>query len=147
MNRMKTKQTIIEHPSQLNALSAFSFSRRRGRGKIQLSQSFQHPERGQLEAAINKNYYACGCSTSARYLIAGLVIGGLALGVDTYLLQDSWIQWPMTIVLATTFGGAILGKLVGLANANAKLKRSIHTVQAFWRPQTERPVREQPLCG
>jgi len=144
---MKTKQTIIEHPSQLNALSAFPFSRRRGRGKIQISDTFQHTEREQFEKDINKNYYACGCSTSTKYLIAGLLIGGVLLGVDTWLLQGGWIQWPIFTILSTTFGGAILGKFVGLSKANAKLKRTIHTVQAFWRPQTDSSMKEQPHCG
>lgn len=144
---MKTRITIIEHPSQLNELSAFPFSRRRGGGKIELSQTFQHPEREQLEKDINKNYYACGCSTSANYLIAGLVLGALSIGIDNAFLNGEWIQWPITTILIATVGGAILGKLVGLSRANSKLKRTVYTVQAFWRPKTESRMIKQPDCG
>lgn len=144
---MKNKITIIEHPSQLNALNAFSIARRRGVGKIQFSDSFQHFEREQLENEINKNYYSCGCDTSARYLIAGLVIGALLVVLDSTLLKDQWISNPVLTILVITIGGAILGKLVGLVKANFKLKRTIHTVQALWRPKTESAIKQQPDCG
>jgi hypothetical protein len=144
---MKTRITIINHPSQLNALSSYSFSRRRGLGKIELSDVFQHPEREKLEENLNKNYYACGCSTSARYLISGLVVGVLAVAVDNTFFETHRILHPISTVLITTFGGAIIGKLVGLSKANSKLKRTIHTIQAFWRPKTESPMTEQPICG
>lgn len=144
---MNTKTTIIEHPSELNTLTAFPFARRRGRGRIALSDAFQHPERGQLEKDINKNYYACGCSTSARYLIAGLVIGAVVIGIDAAFLDEQYIQSPVVALLVLTFGGGILGKLVGLARANKKLKRSVHTTQAFWRPKVESTMKMQPDCG
>lgn len=144
---MKSKLTIIEHPSQLNALTTFPFSRKRGRGKIQFSDNFQHPEREQLEKAINKNYYACGCSSSAKFLIVGLIIGLVSVGVDSAFLEAHWIKRPVATLLILTFGGAILGKLIGLARANNKLKRTVHTVQAFWRPIVESTMKVQPDCG
>lgn len=144
---MKSKLTIIEHPSQLNALTTFPFSRKRGRGKIQFSDNFQHPEKEQLEKAINKNYYACGCSTSSKFLIAGLVLSALAVGVDSAFLEADMIRRPVRAILVTTFGAAIIGKLVGLARANNKLKRAVHTVQAFWRPKVESSMKVQPDCG
>lgn len=144
---MDKNRTIIDHPSQLNTLSAIPFFRTRGLGKIHLSDSFQHNEREQLEKDINKYYYACGCSTSAKFLIAGLLLGLLLNGIDDTLLNLQWKLHPITIILFTAIGGGIIGKLIGLVKANSKLKRSIHTVQAFWRPKTESTMKEQPDCG
>ena len=144
---MKTYNTIIDHPSELNALSSFPFSRKRGLGKIVLSEAFQHEDREQLEKDINTHYYACGCNTSAKYLLSGLVIGVLLVAGTNFLPNYQLNLSPITTILVTTIGGGILGKIVGLLSANAKLKRSIHTVQALWRPKIKSPMKKQPDCG
>ncbi len=63
------KTSVIRHPSELNELATLPVLRKRGVGKIQLSESFQHEDKALLERNLNRYYHACGCSTSAKYLL------------------------------------------------------------------------------
>jgi hypothetical protein len=142
---MKTRSTVISNPSDLNALNSFPFARKRGIGKISLAENFQHEEREELEKQLNKYYYACGCSTSSKWLISGLILGGVLTIAGNYI---SGFDTPNALLTVTGLGlaGAISGKILGLVKANSNLKRCIHTIQAFWRPKGE-PMREKFTCG
>lgn len=130
---MKSKEFIIYHPSQLNSLSTLPFTHHKGRGKIVINDSFKHANKEQLEHDLNKNYYACGCNQGAKALLIGLLVFGLAglYGFYTY-------EWSVTKSLTWCFGGAILmsivGKLIGLVQANGKLKKIIREIQSVWKP-------------
>jgi len=130
---MKNKQFIIKHPSQLNSLSTLPFTRRTGLGKIVLDDSFQHANKEQIELDLNKNYYACGCSLGAKSLIIGILIFGV-VGIYGFHNYD----WSVTKSLTLFFGGAILmsllGKIMGLLQANGKLEKTIREIQSVWKP-------------
>ena len=130
---MKSKQFIINHPSQLNSLSTLPFTHRTGLGKIVFNDSFQHSNKEQMERDLNKNYYACGCSQGAKALLIGLLVFGVAGSYGFYNYD-----WSVTKSLTSFFGGAILmsllGKLIGLVQANGKLKNTIREIQSVWKP-------------
>ena len=130
---MGKKQFIIKHPSQLNSLSTLPLFHRTGLGKIVFNESLQHPNKAQWEREINKNYYACGCSQGAKALIIGLLVFGIAGGIGYNNLD-----WSITNTLVTIFGGAlamaIVGKFIGLMNANGKLKETVREIQSVWEP-------------
>jgi hypothetical protein len=132
-NIMKSKQYIINHPSQLNSLSTFPFTNRPGLGKIVFNDSFQHSNKEQMEHDLNKNYYACGCSQGAKALLIGLLVFGV-FGLYGFYYYD----WSVTKCLISFFGGAILmsllGKFIGLVQANRKLKKTIGEIQCVWKP-------------
>jgi hypothetical protein len=129
---MKSKQFIINQPSQLNSLSTLPFAHINGLGKIVLSDSFQHPNKEQMENELNKNYYACGCSEGAKALLAGLLAFGI-VGFYGFYKFD----WSVTKSLLSFFGGvfimSLLGKFFGLVQANVKLKKTIREIQSVWK--------------
>ena len=130
---MKNKQYIINHPSQLKALSTLPFTHRAGLGKIIINDSFQHENKDQMEYNLNKNYYACGCSQGAKALLIGLLVFGV---VGFY--GFNYYDWSVAKSLTSFFGGAILmsilGKLIGLVQANNKLKETTKEIQSVWKP-------------
>ena len=129
---MESKQFIIDHPSQLNALSA-PFKHRSSLGKIIFNDSFQHADKKKMERELNKNYYACGCSQGTKALLIGIFVFGVA-GAYGFYNYD----WSVTKSIASFFGGAtvmsLLGKLMGLSKANNKLKQTIKEIQSVWKP-------------
>jgi len=142
---MKTKTTEIIHPSELNALSSFTIFRRRGLGQLQIASSFEHPDKNQLENDLNKYYYACGCSTSAKLLLIGTFIGILYVALY-YASQDLSFGNAILTIISAGIGGAVLGKGIGLFRANLQLKRTVRTIQEHWRPKVKQEL-EQILCG
>jgi hypothetical protein len=142
---MSLHVTEIHHPSQLNALSTFTLLRRRGRGKITLSKSFDHPQRQAFEKAINKHYHACGCDTSAAWLLLGL-LAGAAYNIYQFMQVNEPAGRAIASTLLIALAAGIAGKAVGLLRANQELKRTIHTIQAYW--PTEPSTRKNQIdCG
>lgn len=141
---MNNKQFIIQHPSQLNALSTLPFMRRAGLGQIVLAEAFHHQDKAQMEQNLNKNYYACGCSHGAKALLMGMLVFGGA-GLFGFFSND----WSASKSLTTFLGGTILasltGKLFGLAAANGKLKKTIKEIQMVWK--TDDPKVKLIDCG
>jgi hypothetical protein len=135
----------VKHPSELNQLTPFRLLRTSGRGTIRLAPEFEHPEKEQWEADINRFYYACGCSSGAKGLLAMLLLGAggsaIALAANAISLQPA-----ILLPIGAAAAGAAIGKLAGLARAHRRLKRVVHTVQAHWKPRTEQ---EKPIyaCG
>lgn len=141
---MERNKCIITHPSQLNSLSTLPFTRRSGLGKIVLSDSYPDENKKQMEYDLNKNYYACGCAQGAKAMLIGLLIFGVS-GVFGFLYYD----WSVTKSLAYFFGGTILtslmGKLVGLFQANRNLRATVKEIQSVWR--SDWPKAEYTGCG
>jgi hypothetical protein len=142
------KTTIIEHPSDLNYLTAFGFLKRRGLGKIQLSsETFEHSQKEEFEENINKNYYACGCDTGAKGLILTL-IGGILYSVWTYKYSDTTTTILVLNILGAAVTGAVLGKLYGKFQANLRLKETIKIIQQHWKiGDNPTPARNHFNCG
>jgi hypothetical protein len=142
---MKAAHSHINHPSELNSLTAARLFRKPGRGKIRLSPDFEHPEKEQWEAALNRYYYACGCSSGAKGLLLMLALG-LGAGIAAYALGILPLKHAAALPLAAAIAGAAIGKVSGLAAANRRLARVVHTVQANWKPEDKA---ERPLvaCG
>jgi hypothetical protein len=135
----------IDHPSALNALTAPRPFRRRGRGQIRLSPEFDHPERETWEASINRYYHACGCSSGAKGLLLMLLLG-VAAGAAAYALDIVSIRQAVAIPIVSAIAGAVIGKLLGLADARRRLIRVVHTVQANWKVRDRQEV--PPItCG
>lgn len=142
---MKNRNILIQHPSQLNALTSFPFLRTRGRGKISLPESIQHPDKEKWEKDINKNYYACGCDTGAKGLMLFLV-AGLIYSIYGNITTDISIITSVLQVVLFAVGGAIVGKVVGLWRADNRLKKTVHTVQAHWELKLK-PEKQIYTCG
>lgn len=124
-------ETIIKHPAQLNKMTSFSMARRRGLGLLKLSSEFVHSKRGVLEEQLNKYYYACGCSQSAKMFIFGLLLGGLALLLHNYYPSFAVPAWYWTVP-GLGIAGGILGKVYGLSRANHKLRQTASEIQSLW---------------
>ena len=131
---MKTREFVIHHPSQLNSLSTLPFSRRAWIGRIVLSESYHHNDKDEAEGELNKYYYACGCSQGAKGLILGLAIFGL-VGLFGYYSYDWVLSKSISVFLSGAILAAIIGKLIGLVQANERLKKRIQKIQAVWSPE------------
>jgi hypothetical protein len=142
---MKARSVQINHPSELNSLTTYRLFRKPGRGIIQLSAEFKHPDKERWEADINRYYYACGCSTGAKALLAMLLLG-LGVSIPAYLFDTLPFNQIVALPITTSVLGAVIGKFSGLAAARRRLIRVIHTVQANWKPldKAERPI---IICG
>lgn len=142
---MNKRSLQINHPSELNSLLPPWGFRKSGKGTIRLSPEFKHPQREQLEASINRYYYACGCSSSARWLLVTLALG-LGVGAAAYVFDALPLGQIIALPIAAAVFGAVIGKISGLAAARRRLTRAIYTVQAYWKPETksERPIL---VCG
>jgi hypothetical protein len=142
---MRTHNTQINHPSELNDLAAYRLFRKPGRGTIRLSPEFKHPEREQWESNINRYYYACGCSTGAKGLL-GMLLLGIGVSIVAYFFDALSLKQLVALPIAAAIAGAVIGKLSGLATARRRLTRVIHTVQANWKPadNVEKPI---VICG
>jgi hypothetical protein len=142
---MKTPRSQINHPSELNTLISSRFVRKRGRGTITLSAKFDHPQKQQWEADINRYYYACGCASGAKGLLVMLVFG-LGVSVVAYVLDALSLRQLIAIPIVAAVAGAAVGKVAGLVGAHRQLVRVVHTVQAHWKPadRQERPI---IVCG
>jgi len=142
---MKTQGLQINHPSELNSLTSSRLFRKPGRGIIRLSPEFKHPEKERWETAINRYYYACGCPTSANGLLLMLVLG-LGASFAAFAFDAMSLKQLITLPIVAAICGAVIGKLAGLANANRRLTRIVHTIQANWKPddKLEDPI---IICG
>lgn len=142
---MKAETYQINHPSELNGLTTARPFRKRGRGRIRLSPEFEHQDRETWEAAINRYYHACGCSTGAQGLLLMLLLG-LVAGVATYSFDVATRGQAMAIPIVAAIAGAVAGKLLGLADARRRLIKVVHTVQAAWKPR-DRQETPPISCG
>jgi hypothetical protein len=142
---MNARTLQINHPSELNSLVVSRLLRKARRGPIRLSPEFQHPQREQWEADLNRHYYACGCSSGAKGLLLMLLVG-LGLGAAGYTFEVLSFGQSVATPLVGAVVGAAMGKLSGLAAARRRLTRAVHTVQANWKPveKSERPI---VICG
>jgi hypothetical protein len=142
---MKNKQFLVYHPSQLNSLSTWPIVRTPGIGRIVLDQKFQHPNKETWEKGLNRDYYACGCDTGAKALVAGL-IGCLAIAAMGYLDGRISVGKAVLVGLVGPLILAGIGKLYGLAKANGRLKKTIREIQSNWK--TDLPTAEELIaCG
>lgn len=142
---MKTRNLQINHPSELNSLTIPRPFRKPNRGVIRLSPEFNHPDKEQWEADINRFYYACGCPTSAKALLLMLLVG-IGAGITTFAFDVLPLAQAIALPFALAILGAVVGKISGLSVARRRLVRVVHTVQAHWKPddQMERPM---IVCG
>ncbi len=105
---MGARNFQVNHPSELNSLTSTPLLRTARPGVIRLSPEFEHPQKEQWEADINRHYRACGCSTGAKGLLLMLIVG-TALGVVAY---GAGILTFMAAG-AVPVVGAILGSVIG----------------------------------
>lgn len=142
---MVARTLQINHPSELNSLIGPRLMRKAGRGAIRLSPEFKHPQKELWEADINRHYYACGCSSSAKGLLVMLALG-LIVSVGAYSFDLAPLRQAIALPIISAVIGAGIGKFSGLARARRRLTRTVHTVQANWKPEdeTERPI---VICG
>ena len=141
---MKNKQYTISHPSKLNSLSTLPLYRKQGLGTLVLSDSFNHPERDNWQKELNKNYYACGCDTGAKWLVSGLILFGVC---SAYFYKAN--NWNLVTSIIFWIGGAIvlsgIGKFYGLLKANSKLKQTIHKIKSNW--NVAHVTKTDIICG
>lgn len=137
-------ETVIEHTSQLNALSTFPLLRQPSLGVLRLGgEMARHEKRETWQRDLNRNYHACGCDTGAKGLLIGFLVGLIfeALSVAP------WMSWQSAgIVVGSALAGALIGKIIGLARAQFRLKETIREIVAEIRPR-EPAVIDGISCG
>jgi hypothetical protein len=143
---MKTREHIINHPSQLNSLSVLPLAKLPGMGTIRLTGTFKdHPQRAELEDRLNRQYRACGCATSAQFLLVGAV--GSIVVAAFMNVRDAWsLSTSAAVVVGVSIVALAAGKLVGLMQANRRLKETVAEIQRLWIPEKGR-VEENAICG
>lgn len=138
------KTFVIQHPTQLNALSTLPVLHKTGLGKIVLDETLQHPDKDKWEREINKRYYTCGCSQGAQALMIGLILFG-AGGAIGYFKYELTFSNTLTIFFVGSITMAVLGKFIGLISANKQLRKVIKEVQSVWKPNW--PEYKRTECG
>ncbi|MBI5189652.1 MAG: hypothetical protein HZA22_03105 [Nitrospirae bacterium] len=129
---MKNKTHVIEHPSQLNSLSVMPIVRTSALGRIQIGGNMsKHPRKEQWEQDLNRHYYACGCGTSAKGLIIGILCSCL-LSAFNYLQRGWDFGGALSSTLLISIGFAAAGKLIGLLKARNNLRTIITEIQNNW---------------
>jgi hypothetical protein len=143
---MAKREYVLQHSSELNALTTNRFLRTRGLGALRLGGVMGGlPERERWETELNRSYYACGCGAGAKGLILGLIGGAVVAAIPA--VRAPLGAWPAAGVgVAITLGGAILGKIAGLMQAQQRLDRTIREIQAAAAPR-EAKAKEGFLCG
>lgn len=114
-------------------------------GMISLSPSFEHREKEKLEKDLNKYYYACGCDAAAKGLMIFLILG-IIYNVISVLTDQMNISNALAITVGGAIIGGLIGKLIGITSANGKLKKTIYTIQAYWKPASIQ-LKEKIFCG
>jgi hypothetical protein len=144
--KMANKERVFTHPSQLNALSALPFFRTSGVGTLRLGGNIAgHPERKRWERELNRQYYACGCNSSAAALIIALLLGGAWAGY-AFTQEQMGGGAALGVPVLFAIGGAIVGKLFGRVRANVLLKQAIKEIQDQWRVE-QKPEKDHWICG
>jgi hypothetical protein len=140
------KQYVISHPSQLNSLSVLPLAKISGIGVIRLTGTFEnHRQRAEFEEKLNKQYRACGCDTSAKTLIVGVVASAAYAAYQIY--TDAWsLAYSAIVVLGVSAVALGIGKLYGLVKANDRLKETIGALQTIWVPEPGHKE-EKASCG
>lgn len=143
---MSRKQHVISHPSQLNSLSVLPLAKVPGLGTIRLAGTFeQHPQREEFEAQLNKLYRACGCDTSAKLFVLGALASSAVAAYQYW--NDAWSPgMSLTVFAGVSIAALALGKLAGLAQANARLKLTVAEIQKLWIPEKGHR-QEGAICG
>lgn len=146
INQFGERSTIFNHPSQLNSLSTFSLYRKYGLGKLKLADNFQYKDKLSLEQDLNRNYYACGCSEGSKALMLFSIGSSMYAGFKYFQGEHSLILLG-TYVIGISIAGAIFGKWFGLYKANNNLKRTVHTIQAHWKVESQHEHLPGVTCG
>ncbi|MEZ5331984.1 MAG: hypothetical protein R2991_07985 [Thermoanaerobaculia bacterium] len=140
---MATGEREIDHPTQLNALSVFPLLRTRTVGRLRLGGSLAgHPERAAWEAELNRQYFACGCDTSAKGLLLGLLGGGL---VGLFAAESPGAG--LGLALGGALAGAVLGKALGLLRAHSRLRDVVRKIQKSWKVEPPADPIDAWTCG
>jgi len=142
---MKRREHVIDHSSQLNALTVVPFLRPRVLGTVRLGGVMaEDPRREAWERDINRNFYACGCDTGAQGLLLGVLAGAAAA-----LIGFRGAPWTVIagVILAGAIAGAAIGKVLGLVQAQRRLGRVVREVIEYARPKEPQHVEEGALCG
>jgi hypothetical protein len=140
------RQQIINHPSQLSALSVLPVVRTPGAGRIVIADAkVDDNQRLAWERKLNHLYFACGCV----YAAVGLTVA--VLGYATWLVvrPGHWsdLAWrDLWIGLATIAAAAGIGKTIGLLRANRRLKQAVGEIQRDWKVPLEEEGRTS-TCG
>lgn len=138
--------TTLTHPTQLNRLQVWRFGRTRGLGRLKLPPELPESHREQWERDLNRYYYACGCSAGAK---------GIVLATVAMMIYAGW-QWSRghislgrgaLLVGAAAIVGAIIGKLIGLAIAERKLKLLKREILQTWKVEQPSNSTHIILCG
>ena len=143
---MTHHEIVLDHPSQLNALSALPLKRFVAPGPIRLGGSIaSHPQRELWEKQINASYHACGCNESALGLGAGLIAGGIYAAIRAAEPASPWLS-TTAIVIGAAIAGAVLGKLAGRVRANMRLQKTIDAIRPHWKDEGP-TVQDILVCG
>jgi hypothetical protein len=138
--------TTLTDPTQLHRLHVWRFARTRGLGRLKLPPEVPESHREQWENDLNRYYYACGCDTGAK----GIVLAAVATVIY------AWWQWSRghislgrgaLLVGIAAVAGAIIGKLIGLAIADRKLKLLKREILRTWKTHERAHTTHIILCG
>ena len=118
----------ISHPSQLEALSVLPIKRSPGRRRVAIADHLiaSPQQREALEGELNRRLFACGCTAATAGLLLavfGYFAWALIANPDIGLLGHAGR------CLLAMIAGSVIGKLVGLAAAESRLKQTIAEVK------------------
>jgi hypothetical protein len=145
---MNQRPIVIDHPSQLNALSTLPLLRSIQRGPVRLAGDLKnHPQREEWEKDINRLLRTCGCSSAANGLLLGIVVATMIIAYQMIADSDGTTLTIVVVTVATlAIGFAVAGKLTGLAAANRKLRALVSIIQSNWKVENL-PGNAGLFCG
>jgi len=135
----------VSHPSQLADLSAWPWRRMRNISGYEIvDERIPDATRKRWAQDLRRHVVACGCDLAALGMTVGVIAYGAMVGVrgDLQWSADNVVGW-----LSFAVGGLIVGKCVGIARANGKLKRTVTKIQDEWAAKPLPPPDHGRTCG
>ena len=122
----------INHPDDLSALSVWPLRQPKPRGHVRIAGKTDKRKRSKWESDLNRAYRACGCGTASLGTVTGLVAAAIWYGVRIWGQTDFGWREGLCLFAIVAVGTAI-GKLIGLLQAEHKLKLVIAEVRKEWK--------------
>jgi hypothetical protein len=142
---MPAPKLEITNPSQLAGLSVWPWRRAGGTvGVVIHAPDVPESDREAWQKEVNGLLFVCGCDIGALVMTIGLV---------AYLILLAFHIGPVSLGgrIAAGFGvvvaGVLIGKAIGLARAQSRLRLLIAEIRTRWNGPT--PINDEPApeCG
>ena len=129
---MPIRNRIINHPDDLSGLSVWPLRQPSPRGHVRIAGKTDKRKRSKWEKDLNRAYRACGCGTASVGTLLGLTTSGIWYYAAMWRQVDFGWSEGLSLFAIVVVGTAI-GKLLGLLQAEHKLKQTIAKVRKEWK--------------